>query len=228
MNSHKHSSWCSGKSRPIFLLPALLFCSLGCRTLEIGLKEKLGIPKRSQMVREVTRARDAQHEAKEQFSSAHEELSSVLKLQGGDKEQKYKTLSSEYEKSRTGASAVSARIERVKEVSEALFREWEKELAQYTSDRLRQSSRQKMEQTRRYCETMIAAMERARSRMDPVLAAFKDQVLFLKHNLNARAVASLRQELSSIESDVAVLLREMEVSIAQADQFIEHLTQEEL
>jgi Protein of unknown function (DUF2959) len=54
-----------------------------------------------------------------------------------------------------------------------------------------------------------------------VLAAFKDQVLFLKHNLNARAISSLQQNADQIQSDVARLVREMEASIKEANEFIE-------
>jgi cell fate (sporulation/competence/biofilm development) regulator YmcA (YheA/YmcA/DUF963 family) len=69
-------------------------------------------------------------------------------------------------------------------------------------------------------------MERARDKIDPVLSALKDQVLFLKHNLNARAIASLQGELGAIESEVAVLVRDMETSIAEANSFIEQITGE--
>jgi hypothetical protein len=66
-------------------------------------------------------------------------------------------------------------------------------------------------------------MKRAEKKIAPVLSAFRDQVLFLKHNLNAQAVASLQGELVSIESDVASLIREMEASINEADSFIQSL-----
>lgn len=207
-------------------LGAVLSC-LGCRSMEIGLKETFGIPKRDQMVKEVTKARDAQNEAKEQFSSALEEFTAVLNFEGGDLEDKYKTLNAEYEKSKSKASAVSGRIERVKEVSAALFKEWEKELDQYTSDRLRRTSERKLEDTRRRYDKLMAAMERAKDKIDPVLSAFKDQVLFLKHNLNARAIASLQDELGVIESEIAILVREMEASIAEANSFIEQITGED-
>ena len=61
--------------------------------------------------------------------------------------------------------------------------------------------------------------------MAPVLGAFRDQVLFLKHNLNAQAVASLEGEVVSLETDIAELIAEMEVSIAEADSFIESMSQ---
>lgn len=63
-------------------------------------------------------------------------------------------------------------------------------------------------------------MKRAEQKIDPVLDAFRDQVLYLKHNLNAQAIASLQSELVSIESDVAKLIREMEASIREANSFI--------
>ena len=63
-------------------------------------------------------------------------------------------------------------------------------------------------------------MKQAERKIDPVLSAFRDQVLFLKHNLNAQAVASLQGELVSIESNVASLIKEMDASIAEANTFI--------
>ena len=57
----------------------------------------------------------------------------------------------------------------------------------------------------------------------PVLAVFHDRVLFLKHNLNARAIASLGGETDDIEADVSDLIAEMERSIAEADAFIKEM-----
>jgi hypothetical protein len=109
----------------------------------------------------------------------------------------------------------------VEDVAEALFDEWEAELDQYTSAPLRRSSARRLQQTRAQYGQLIQAMKRAEAKMAPVLAAFHDQVLFLKHNLNAQAIASLKGNLASIESDIAVLIREMEASIREANRFID-------
>jgi len=63
-------------------------------------------------------------------------------------------------------------------------------------------------------------------KIDPVLTAFRDQVLFLKHNLNARALAALQNELDAIQTDVASLIREMEASIAEANAFIDAMNRD--
>lgn len=145
---------------------------------------------------------------------------------GANYQDKYNTLNAEYERSETKAQAVRDRIASVEDVSQALFREWEDELKEYSSANLRKSSQAKLTQTRRQYAQLIKAMKRAESKMPPVLAKFKDQVLFLKHNLNAQAIASLKSELGSVESNIKILIKEMESSIKQADAFISSMTKE--
>lgn len=66
-------------------------------------------------------------------------------------------------------------------------------------------------------------MEWAESRLEPALIPLRDQVLFLKHNLNARAIAGLSSEVVSVQTNVDNLVRDMERAIAQADAFIASL-----
>ncbi len=192
----------------------------GCQTAYYKTMEKMGVHKRDIMVDRVESARDSQEEAKEQFKSTLEEFSSVLGFKGGDLEEKYNKLNDEYERSEEKAVDVKSRIKAVENVSAALFTEWEEELEQYASQSLRSNSEKKLRQTRRQYNKLIGAMKRAEKKIAPVLSAFKDQVLFLKHNLNAQAIASLQSELVSVEQNVATLIKEMEASIAEADAFI--------
>ncbi len=197
----------------------------GCQKAYYGTMEMFGKHKREILVDNVTEARDAQNEAKEQFSSALEQFSSVVNFSGGDLEEKYNTLNTEFKRSKSKAEAVSKRIQDIRYVAQALFEEWEDELDLYTSDSLRKTSETKLKNTKeRYIKLMLA-MEKAESKMQPVLAAFQDQVLFIKHNLNAQAVASLQDELSTVENEIAILIREMERSIKEADVFIQQMTQ---
>jgi hypothetical protein len=182
--------------------------------------EKMGYHKRDLMVSDVEKARDAQQEAKEQFKSALDRFTTVLNIKGGELQDKYDTLNAEYERSEAKAQAVRDRIASVEDVSQALFTEWEAELKEYSSASLRRSSQTKLTQTRTQYVKLIRAMKRAESKMPPVLGKFKDQVLFLKHNLNAQAIASLKSELGSVESNIKILIKEMETSIKQADTFI--------
>lgn len=207
------------------LVASLLLC--GCSRVYYSTMDKLGYHKREMLVNRVQDARDAQEEAKEQFQSALEEFTAVAQFQGGDLEKLYNKLKDQLDHSESKAQAVSKRIEDVESVGEALFKEWESELDQYSSAELRRLSEDKLRQTRLRYARLVAAMRSAEMKIEPVLTAFRDQVLFLKHNLNARALASLQNELTSIETDVAGLIREMEASIAEANAFIDAMNREQ-
>ena len=211
--------------RNAFLI-LVIFSPLGCQSMYYGAMEKLGYHKRDLLVSDVESARDAQEEAKEQFQSALEKFSTVLNFEGGELQEKYDKLNEEFQRSETKAQAVHDRIGSVENVSEALFDEWEAELKEYSNVNLRRTSQQKLDQTRKQYGQLIKAMKRAEDKMGPVLAAFKDQVLFLKHNLNAQAIASLKNELVAVESDVSKLIKDMEASIKEADSFIAAMTKE--
>ena len=205
---------------PMMILAVLL---AGCSSTYYGAMEKLGFEKREIMVDRVEDARDAQDEASEQFASALEQFRSVVNFDGGDLEELYDDLNDEYERSLSRAEAVSERIDEVESVAKALFKEWEKELGEYSRADMKRESQALLNDTRDRYAQMMAAMRRAENTMEPVLEAFQDQVLFLKHNLNARAIGSLRNELADIERDTDRLVREMQKAIAEADTFIQSM-----
>lgn len=198
----------------------------GCQNVYYKTMETFGKHKRDILVDRVGNAREAQEDAKQQFQSALEQFSSVVKVLTSELQSKYNQLKSELDKSEAKAKAVSTRIADVEKVAKALFDEWESELEQYSNKDLRRASEQKLKQTQSRYDQLIGAMKKAERKIDPVLSAFRDQVLFLKHNLNAQAVASLQGELVSIESDVAILIKEMDASIAEANAFIDSMTKE--
>jgi hypothetical protein len=108
----------------------------------------------------------------------------------------------------------------IEKVARDMFAEWKEENEQYQSADLKRKSAQLMGETQRRYDQLIAAMKRAEATMQPVLSAFGDQVLFLKHNLNAQAIASLQDTVVEIEVEVGKLIAEMQRSIEEADAFI--------
>lgn len=207
---------------PLGLLLALLS---GCSSVYYNTMEKLGYEKRDLLVDRVEDARAAQEAAREQFASALDQFIAATNFQGGDLEAAYRRLNAAYAASERRANAVRERIGRVEKVAGDLFSEWEDELDLYTDRNLRRASARQLEQTRARYRQLIAAMQRAEQRIDPVLGAFRDRVLYLKHNLNARAIASLRGDRAEIESSIQALIRQMNASIDEANRFIEEFTQ---
>lgn len=191
-----------------------------CSSAYYGAMEKMGFAKREILVDRVEKTRDAQNEAKQQFSSALEHFLAVTKTDGGELQRKYDELNRELQRSETRAKDVRDRIAAVEDVAEALFREWKQEIKQYSNPTLARESGRELDLTRRRYDELIRVMRRAADRMDPVLATFRDQVLFLKHNLNARALASLTTTNRELEADISRLVSDMEASIREAEDFI--------
>jgi len=209
-----------------YRISSLLICVAlltGCQTVYYDTMEKFGVHKRDILTDRVKDARDSQEDAKEQFRDALEEFSAVVKFDGGNLQKQYDKLSASFDRSEVRAKEVSDRINSVEGVSKALFKEWQAEIKQYSSESLRRSSEKQLKDTRKNYDVMIQAMRKAEEKMEPVLSAFRDQVLFLKHNLNARAIASLETELASVENDIGTLIQEMESSIREADSFIQSM-----
>ena len=199
---------------------ASLIAMTGCATTYYGTLEKFGVEKRDILVDRVKDARGEQAEAQETFASALEEFRALVNVDGGALEQQYDKLNTSYVRSQKQAAEVRERITAVNDVGDRLFKEWEKELNLYESPELRRRSSQQMAATQDDYKSLLAAMNRAADKMNPVLELYQDQVLFLKHNLNARAIYSLEIERAQIEEQVAALIEEMNASIAEADEFI--------
>ena len=214
----------SGKILPVnSLVPLRLALGLalsGCQSVYCEAMEKMGTHKRDILVDRVEDGKEAQEEARAQFSSAFDEFLAVSKVDMGDLKAAYDRIQDSFDRSEKRAEAVWDRIDSIKSVSKALFREWEKELDAYTNQDLRQSSEDQMNQTRIQYLKLIGTMETAAEKMNPVLDAFRDQTLYLKHNLNAQAIAALNRTSMGLRDDVDLLIQQMSVSIDEANAFI--------
>lgn len=207
-----------------FSLSLLSLALMNCGTVYYETMEQFGVHKRDILVDRVEEARDSQEEAKAQFSSALEQFSALLNFDGGDLQATYERLNTEFERSEDRADNVRDKIRSVENVSADLFDEWEDELELYSNQSLKQASENSLRDTRALYQQLLASMHTAEVKMTPVINAFRDQVLFLKHNLNSRAIASLRTELVNIESDISELILDMEASISESNKFLSELS----
>jgi chromosome segregation ATPase len=217
MNTYRRSSlgWAA-------LLVAALLAS-GCRGTYYAAYEKFGVYKRDLLKKRVVEARDGQKETQEQFKDALTRLKEITKFEGGELENRYTSLKSEYDDCESKAESVRKRIRAVETVAGDLFEEWAKEIGQIGTPTLRESSRQQLEATRQRYEDLHRALKSAEQSMTPVLSQFRDYVLFLKHNLNAQAIASLKGETTNIQDEISRLIEQMNRSIARADEFVRTL-----
>ncbi|MEM9168584.1 MAG: DUF2959 family protein [Pseudomonadota bacterium] len=209
--------------RAFTLAVGLALCA-SCASTYYGTLEQFGVEKRDVLVSRVKAARGEQAQAQETFTSALDEFRTLVDVDGGDLEKQYDKMSASFDRTKKQANEVRSRIKAVNDVGGRLFKEWERELTQYDSADLRRRSQSQLDDTRSEYTQLLAAMNKAAAKMDPVLALYQDQVLFLKHNLNARAISSLELEKIKIEERVEALIDEMNAAIQEADSFIANMS----
>lgn len=186
----------------------------------------LGDHKRDIVVVQVDQACQSLKESRDQFVDALEKFKLIVKHEETSLDHRYQQLKKRYDQCRFKAEQVSQRIKAIEAVSDALFAEWEAELELYSNRVLKARSQQQLKKSRQQYGRLLKALQIAESRMHPVLAGFQDQVLFLKHNLNAHAIAALRHEFVDIGVDISKLIEVMERTIAEASQFVSVLIEQ--
>ncbi len=202
------------------------FLSKKIRSVYYNARESIGDHKRGIVIYQVEQACVSLQETRNEFEDALERFKSLVTVSETSLEHRYHQLNRQYQFCRAKSDSVSDRIRAIEEVSDALFAEWEKELNEYTNRALRNSSKQQLKIARQNYGRLIKALRTAEAKIQPVLSAFKDQVLYLKHNLNAQAIAALQQEFIVIGIDISQLIRAMELTIAEASQFVSVLVEQ--
>ncbi len=210
-----------------FLLPALLLAStFGCQSAYYATMEKFGVAKREILVDRVAAARADQAEAKVQIQTTYEAFQAIIGFDGGDLEDKYKTLKNEYEDAEDAAEDVTNRIDKIEHVAGSMFTDWDDEIAGMEDASLRNQSKTMRRDTETRYYEVVRVMRGAESKMKPVLKSFEDHVTFLKHHLNAQAISGLKDSALSIQGDVDSLIESMQASIDEADAFLKDMGQE--
>jgi hypothetical protein len=201
-------------------LMGVLFAVTACRSVYYSTWEKLGKHKRDLLTSKVKDVRDEQKEASQELKDALTRLQELTGFKGGELEKTYRRLQSDYDNTSSSAQNVRERIREMDQIARDLFREWETELKSISSPELREADRRQLDETKQRYEDLYAATKRAEASMEPVLARFRDYVLYLKHNLNAQAIGALQGEATKIQIDISKLIEEMNAAIREADAFL--------
>ena len=202
---------------------SLMLMLSGCQSAYYSAMEKVGVHKRDILIDRVEETKDSQQESQEEFQSALERLTTLVNFDGGELQDAYNQLNDDYESSLAAANEVSSNINKVEDVADALFDEWSDELEQYKSASLKRQSSKKLAATQRQFSQLLRSMRSAESKMEPVLSSLQDNVLYLKHNLNAQAVAAIKGEFTNLKRDIQLLMNDMNKSIEDSNKFIEQM-----
>ena len=194
-----------------------------CSRLYYASMEKLGKEKRDILVKRIIDGKKDNEEAREQIKTTLESFKELTGFDGGNLEKTYNKLNGEYEAAKGRADDVSNRIKSINQVAGDLFKEWAAEIEEMRDASLKTRSRAMLREAQQRHQHYMTAMHATERKMQPVIGAFHDQVLFLKHNLNARAINSLKSTLTKLDRDVELLVTDIERSMQESDAFVSSL-----
>jgi hypothetical protein len=211
--------------RRVVSLSLIVFALLlsGCQSTYYKAMSTLGKEKRDILVQRIKDAKKDQDQTKQQLQTTMESFQALTGFQGGSLEKSYKRLNSDYEGAASQAGKLHDKIQSIDQVSNDLFKEWQGEINAMDNGRLKSQDTVMLRNAKTRQTTYMRAMRRTEDQIEPVLKAFHDQVLFLKHNLNARAIGSLKNTSAGLQSDVAGLVQSIDAYSQEADKLISSL-----
>jgi Protein of unknown function (DUF2959) len=195
----------------------------GCQSTYYKAMATLGKEKRDILVQRIKEAKKDQDQTKQQLQTTMESFQALTGFQGGSLERNYKRLNSDYENAASQAGKLHDKVQSINQVSNDLFREWQGEISAMSNGKLKSQDTVMLRDAKVRQGTYLRAMRKTEDQIAPVLKAFRDQVLFLKHNLNSRAIGSLKSTSANLQSDVAELVQSIDASSQEADKLITSL-----
>jgi hypothetical protein len=205
---------------PLVVLTLLL---AGCKSTYYKTMRTLGKEKRDILVQRIKDAKKDQDQTKKQLQTTMESFQALTGFQGGSLEKSYKRLNSDYESAASQAGKLHDKIQSIDQVSNDLFKEWQGEISAMENGKLKSQDTVMLRNAKTRQATYMRAMRRTEDQIAPVLKAFHDQVLFLKHNLNSRAIGSLKNTSAGLQGDVSDLIQSIDASSQEADKLISSL-----
>ena len=96
-------------------------------------------------------------------------------------------------------------------------------LANISSEDLRKRSEERLNGTRERYNGILAAGDKARQVFNPFIASLKDQVVYLGHDLNPSALASLEPDADKLNKEGEVLFKKIDETVDEVSGYITSL-----
>jgi len=197
-----------------------------CSTLYYSAWETLGQEKRDLLKSNVESAKDDQNDVQKEFVDALSHIKSAYGLEGGKLESVYHQIKDDYEDAKSKSETLTKRINKIEGIGGDLFSEWSDEIKQMNNPKYKRSSDDKLRNAKQRFNLLMTSLRTSEKKIPPVLKKLEDQVLYLKHNLNAMAMGAFKAEGESIEKDIKALTSDMEKSIKASETYVKTLAED--
>jgi len=198
-----------------FVLAALVASSGGCAYIQKILPRKRGGPGQvNDLVSWIDRVYVEAEMSKEAAHAALDGLDVIVEADYADPVVAYQEFVDSIEASEKQAESLRDVYEPMQDAAEKLFKQWSKDLEEFSSLSMRQRSQSRLLKTRQRYDMIVAAVEPALMSYDQLNQSLRDHALFLGHDLNPEAV-------TTIEADAEELGKQVEALDAQFDTCLE-------
>ena len=140
-----------------------------------------------------------------------------------DPKKTYKDLQKGIENTDKKVADVDQKVAAMQKEADLLFADWASNLASISSEELRKRSEERLNETRERYNGILAAGDKAGKVFNPFIASLKDQVVYLGHDLNPSALASLKPDADKLNKEAEVLFKKIDETVDEASGYITSL-----
>lgn len=169
-----------------------------------------GAESQRELSRSVEIVLQTQTKSHTEFSEAFDLLLQLQRANDETIEDLYGDLQRKVDSCARNVDRVDQGILRVEEHAAQLFASWEADLAQFSSESMRDRSQVRMGQAQDSLQRLLDQLRNARGSMEAILHTQRDYVLYFNHNLSANSIATLGSENAAFQADMRELDRLIE------------------
>ena len=136
-----------------------------------------------------------------------------------------KNVQSDYKKLANALNGTDKKIQSAKKGMDSLskqankfFIQWEKELAEYSSDSMREKSSARLEAAKEKSRNLAATLGEASAAFGPLMQNLNDQILFLGRDLSPEAIADLQDEAAELNQQAEDVTATVKDLLTKADE----------
>lgn len=188
-----------------------------------------GQTQRSQSVQQVdellTHIERVQVETAVAKDAAHAVLSDLCALVSpsfkGDAAPAFAEFLESAELSEQQGEVLAKSVEPMQRAADELFHRWTKDLENFGNTRMRTRSQSRLDETRTRYQSILGATQAAQIALDAYNNDLKDHALFLRHDLNATSVETIRGDVRLLNEQIQDLDKRFDATTAAARAYVE-------
>lgn len=204
------------------LLGTLIVTSACAAFSTLGMTQKGGLGQVDELLSHVERVHVESAVAKERARAALEGLRHMIAPEfQGNPASGHAELVAVVEQSAEQADALRKSVRPLRKIGESVFERWTADLESFGNLAMRQRSQERLEETRRRYDVVLAAAVSAQLTYDAFNGDLADHALFLEHDFNAAAVAVIAAELDDLKIRGKELARRLDACAAACQAYVE-------